>query len=99
MWYKCLIIFTTNRLDFLSPFKIVLLAVVFKSMFIFHSIMFYVRYLRDILLRIDQIIDRGNNSNNQQVQLINPRLMCLMVCDKYLTDTVVLRCLSMCKTR
>ncbi len=36
----CHIIFTTNRLDFLSHFKIVLLAVVFKSIFIFYSIMF-----------------------------------------------------------
>ncbi len=44
-----------------------------------------------ILLRIYQIIDRGNNSNNRQVQLINHRLMCLMVCDKYLTDKDVLR--------
>ncbi len=64
----------------------------------FYAIMFYFIKIkttglyRVILLRYDQIIDRGNSSNNRRVQLINPRLMCLTVCDKYLNDTDVLRC-------
>ncbi len=97
----CHKIFTTNILDFLSHFKIVLLADVFKSMFIFHSIMFnFIKIkttdlYRFILLslfftKVDKITGI-RNINIRQIQLINHRLMCLTVCDKYLTDKDELR--------
>ncbi len=61
-----------SSLDFLSRFKKGFIKRVFKcSMFIFYTIMFYFIKIkttdlyRVILLRYDQIIDRGNSSNNR----------------------------------